>query len=115
MLSNLYLDPLDHLLADSGFEMVRYADDFVILCRSRADAERALALVQAWVSDNGLMLHPTKTRLVNAQTEGFAFLGYEFRGRHHWPRRKSLQKLKDSLRTKTKRTSGDSLEYTTPG
>lgn len=112
LLSNLYLDPLDHLLADSGFEMVRYADDFVILCRSRADAELALALVQTWVSDNGLTLHPTKTRLVDSQTEGFVFLGYEFRGRHHWPRRKSLQKLKDSLRTKTKRTSGDSLECT---
>jgi RNA-directed DNA polymerase len=110
LLSNLYLDPLDHLVAAAGFEMVRYADDFVILCRSREDAERALALVQTWVSGNGLTLHPTKTRIVDSQTESFAFLGYEFRGEKHWPRRKSLQKVKESLRAKTKRTSGESLQ-----
>jgi RNA-directed DNA polymerase len=110
LLSNLYLDPLDHRIAAAGFEMVRYADDFVILCRSREDAERALAAVQAWVTDNGLHLHPTKTRIVDSQTESFAFLGYEFRGQHHWPRKKSIQKLKDSLRAKTNRTSGDSLK-----
>ena len=112
LLSNLYLDPLDHLAASQGFEMVRYADDFVILCKSREDAARALALVQQWVADNGLTLHPTKTRIVDALTESFAFLGYEFRGEKHWPRDKSLQKLKDSLRAKTKRTSGESLQCT---
>lgn len=112
LLSNLYLDPLDHLAASQGFEMIRYADDFVILCKSREDAARALALVQQWVADNGLTLHPTKTRLVDALTESFAFLGYEFRGEKHWPRDKSLQKLKDSLRAKTKRTSGESLQCT---
>lgn len=110
LLSNLYLDPLDHLVAAAGFEMARYADDFVILCRSREDAERALAFVQEWVTSNGLNLHPTKTRIVDSQAESFAFLGYEFRGSQHWPRRKSLQKLKDSLRAKTKRTSGESLK-----
>lgn len=109
LLSNLYLDPLDHLMAAAGFEMVRYADDFVILCRSRADAERALALVQSWVTDNGLTLHPNKTRIVDSQVESFAFLGYEFRGLQHWPRRKSIQKLKASLRPTTKRNSGESL------
>jgi RNA-directed DNA polymerase len=110
LLSNLYLDPLDHLAAHQGFQMVRYADDFVILCRSREDAERALALVQQWVADNGLTLHPTKTRIVDSQVESFEFLGYEFRGENHWPRRKSIQKLKDALRAKTQRTSGESLK-----
>ncbi len=60
--------------------MVRYADDFVILCRTADEAERALELVQAWVTDNGLTLHPTKTRIVDARTDGFDFLGYHFRG-----------------------------------
>lgn len=110
LLSNVYLDPLDHLAAEAGFEMVRYADDFVILCRSGEDAEKALALVQEWVTENGLTLHPTKTRIVDSQSESFAFLGYEFRGGKRWPRRKSIQKLKDSLRAKTKRTSGQSLQ-----
>ena len=109
LLSNIYLDPLDHLMAQQGFEMVRYADDFVILCRTAEDAKQALAVVQQWVADNGLTLHPTKTRIVDARTAGFDFLGYSFRGTKHWPRKKSLTKLKDSLRAKTPRTSGDSM------
>jgi len=111
LLSNIYLDPLDHLLADSGLEMVRYADDFVILCRTAADAQRALDAVQAWVAENGLILHPTKTRIVDVRTEGFDFLGYHFRGTKHWVREKSVRKLRDSLRAKTRRTSGDSLSF----
>jgi RNA-directed DNA polymerase len=110
LLSNIYLDPLDHLMERSGFEMVRYADDFVILCRTADDAARALELVRQWVAGNGLTLHPTKTRIVDSREESFAFLGYEFRGTNHWPRKKSLSKLKDSLRPKTKRNRGDSLK-----
>jgi RNA-directed DNA polymerase len=109
LLSNIYLDPLDHLMAEAGFEMVRYADDFVILCRTAEEAQRALEHVQAWVVENGLTLHPAKTRIVDARTDTFDFLGYSFRGTKHWPRKKSLQKLKDTLRAKTQRTSGDSL------
>ena len=113
LMSNVYLDPLDHLLAREGFEMVRYADDFVILCRTAAEAEQALALVQDWVAEAGLTLHPTKTRLVDAVTEGFDFLGYHFhgtrRGVRHWVREKSIQKLKATLRPKTRRNSGESL------
>jgi RNA-directed DNA polymerase len=109
LLSNIYLDPLDHLVAGSGFEMVRYADDFVILCRTPEEASRALELVRTWVPDTGLTLHPTKTKAVDARTEGFDFLGYHFRGTRHWPRPKSVQKLKDTIRAQTKRTNGDSL------
>jgi RNA-directed DNA polymerase len=111
LLSNVYLDPLDHLLAGSGFEMVRYADDFVILCRTADEAQRALELVQTWVVENGLTLHPTKTRIVDSRTDGFDFLGYHFRGTRHWVREKSRKKLKDTLRAKTKRTSGRSLLF----
>jgi len=109
LLSNIYLDPLDHLAARTGLEMVRYADDFVILCRTPEEASRALELVEQWVSDNGLTLHPTKTKVVDARTEGFDFLGYHFRGAKHWPRDKSVRKLKDTIRAKTKRTNGTSL------
>jgi RNA-directed DNA polymerase len=109
LLSNVYLDPLDHLVAQAGFEMVRYADDFVILCSTSEEAERALELVRQWVSDNGLVLHPTKTRIVDSRSESFEFLGYEFHGEKHWPRKKSLAKLKETLRQKTKRTNGTSL------
>lgn len=110
LLSNIYLDPLDHLLAQSGFSMVRYADDFVILCRTADEAARGLEIVQQWTAENGLNLHPTKTRIVDSRTESFAFLGYEFRGTKHWPRQKSIQKLKDSVRLKTRRTNGTALQ-----
>jgi RNA-directed DNA polymerase len=109
LLSNIYLDPLDQLMDRSGFQMVRYADDFVILCRTAEEAATVLTLVQQWVSENGLVLHPTKTRIVDSRSESFAFLGYEFHGTKHWPRKKSLQKLKDTLRQKTRQGSGHSL------
>jgi RNA-directed DNA polymerase len=109
LLSNVYLDPLDHLVARTGFEMVRYADDFVILCRTPEEAARALELVQTWVSENGLTLHPTKTKVVDARTDGFDFLGYHFEGGTRRPREKSLTKLKETIRAKTRRTNGDSL------
>ena len=77
LLANLYLNPLDHQMARQGREMVRYADDFVILCPSAAEAHAALEAVKAWVSEAGLTLHPEKTRVVDAtQPGGFDFLGY---------------------------------------
>jgi RNA-directed DNA polymerase len=114
LLSNIYLNPLDHQMATQGYEMVRYADDFVILCRSQAEAEQALAIVGQWCEAEGLTLHPTKTRIVDVRQEGFDCLGYHFattqQGRlTRWPRQKSMQKLKDSLRAKTRRNVGKSL------
>jgi RNA-directed DNA polymerase len=111
LLSNIYLDPLDHKMAQAGVEMVRYADDFVILCRSEAEAEEALEEVRRWTAQAGLTLHPVKTRIVNAEEQGgFDFLGYHFERGMKWPRRKSLDKLKNTIRGKTKRTNGQSLQ-----
>jgi RNA-directed DNA polymerase len=110
LLANIYLNPLDHAMAAAGWEMVRYADDFVILCRCEADAERALTAVAEWVHAAGLTLHPEKTRIIDATHRGgFDFLGYHFEQGHHWPRAKSVKKLKDTLRAKTHRTNGQSL------
>lgn len=109
LLSNIYLNPLDHLLAERGFAMVRYADDFVVLCRSRTEAEEALELIRPWVDEARLTLHPTKTCIVHAFSEGFDFLGYHFERGYRWPREKSLKKLKDTIRQKTKRTRGVSI------
>lgn len=113
LLANIYLDPLDHLLAESGVEMVRYADDFVLLCRSEEEAKAALGRVQTWVEANGLTLHPEKTRLVDAtQPGGFDFLGYHFERGYRWPGRKAANRLKETVRRLTPRTSGESLEAT---
>jgi RNA-directed DNA polymerase len=110
LLSNIYLDPLDHQMAAKGFEMVRYADDFVVLCGSEAEAQQALEEVQRWTAEAGLTLHPVKTRIVDATQEGgFDFLGYHFERGYRWPRRKSEQKFRDTVRAQTRRTSGRSL------
>ena len=111
LLANIYLDPLDHELAQCGYEMVRYADDFVILCRSEGEARAALARVQAWTAQAGLQLHPEKTRIVDVcQRGGFDFLGYHFERGYRWPRRKSEAKLKARIRQHTKRRNGHSLQ-----
>ena len=110
LLSNIYLDPLDHLVAAQGIEMVRYADDFVILCRTEAAARQALALVQDWTARNGLSLHPEKTRIVDATKRGgFDFLGYHFERGYKWPREKSSKKMRATIRRKTRRTNGHAL------
>lgn len=112
VLSNVYLNPLDHLMADHGFEMVRYADDFVVLCRSIEEAESALQMVREWVGEMGLTLHPTKTKIVDSRVKSFQFLGYSFRGDQIHPRGTSLEKLKETIRRKTPRQSGLSMECT---
>jgi RNA-directed DNA polymerase len=113
LLSNIYLNPLDHLMVQEGYEMVRYADDFVILCRSQAEAEKALEEVRRWTAEADLTLHPEKTRIVDATQEGgFDFLGYHFERGKKRPRRKSLNKFKDAIRAKTSRMNGQSLSAT---
>jgi len=112
LLSNIYLDSLDQLMAAGGFEMVRYADDFVILCRTEQEAREALALVENWTAEAGLSLHPEKTHVAHAVDDGFAFLGYHFTRGERFPRKKSLKKLKDAIRQKTRRKKGCNLEAT---
>jgi len=109
LLSNLYLNPLDHLMSEKGFQMVRYADDFVILCKSESEARAALEEVRAWVVEAGLTLHPDKTHIVDSRIKSFSFLGYSFRDRFRFPRSKSHKKLVDRIRELTPRKSGDSL------
>jgi RNA-directed DNA polymerase len=112
LLANLYLHSLDKRMAQAGYTMVRYADDFVILCPSQEEAQNALRLVQQWVDDKGLTLHPDKTQVGNCVVEGqgFEFLGYRFEAGKRWVRKKSLKALKDKIRSKTKKTRGDSME-----
>jgi len=90
--------------------MVRYADDLVLLCRSEADAQRALTLLAAWTQSAALTLHPEKTRVVDATCRGgFDFLGYHFERGRHWPRAKSVKQLRATLRATTRRSNGEAL------
>ena len=112
LLANLYLHPLDQLVAQAGYRSVRYADDALIACRTQAEAEAALALVKDWAEQNGLRLHPDKTQIVHygEAEQSVEFLGYQFRAGYRAVRPKSLMALKDTLRHKTGRTRAGRLE-----
>lgn len=112
LLANLYLHGLDCALSAQGYRIVRYADDFVILCADEQQARGALEEVQRWMGEHGLRLHPDKTHVGDCRRrdEGFEFLGYRFEAGRRWVRKKSLKTLKDKIRMKTKRTRGASLE-----
>jgi RNA-directed DNA polymerase len=106
-------------MEESGYRMVRYADDFVILCRTEDEAMAALRQAEAWVTENGLTLHPDKTRIGDSRHpgQGFDFLGYRFEAGYRFVRKKSRNAFKDlppakagdKVRAKTGRGRGVSL------
>lgn len=112
LLSNLYLHPLDVLMRVKGYRMVRYADDFVVMCPCSETAQSALADIRAWVKESELTLHPDKTRIGDCTVEGqgFDFLGYRFEAGKRWVRKRSLTALRERIRTKTGRCRGESLD-----
>lgn len=114
LLANIYLHTLDEKLAEEGYRLVRYADDFVILCQSQEEAERALGSVRGWMAKNELSLHPDKTHIGDCRKagQGFGFLGYRFEAGQRMVRRKSLNKLRDTIRSRTRRTTGEAIERT---
>ena len=117
LLANIYLDPLDWLMKEHGLEMVRYADDMVVLCRDAGTAREALEEVSRWMAGAGLTLHPDKTQVVDLTGSGshFDFLGYRFwrsrtGGIKRLIRPKSWRKLRGNLKPLTKRANAHSLE-----
>jgi RNA-directed DNA polymerase len=111
LLANIYLHPVDRALRAAGYSSVRYADDMVILCKSREEAEAALQLLGELLTARGLQLHPEKTRLAHLMVRpGFQFLGYVFFSRFRDPRASSEDKLRAKLRQKTRLTNGHSLQ-----
>jgi RNA-directed DNA polymerase len=109
LLSNLYLNELDHEMASAGYQMTRYADDLVIQCETCEEASAALEMVREWTAARGLTLHPTKTKIVHVDEEGFEFLGYRFIKHRRFPRQKSMRRFRESIRKKTKRANGRCL------
>ncbi len=112
LLANLYLHSLDRLMVSQGHRIVRYADDFVVLCTSQREAEAVLSKVRAWVAERELALHPEKTHVGDCRQSGhgFEFLGYRFEAGRRWVRKKSLKAMRDRVRRKTGRSRGVSLE-----
>lgn len=112
LMANLYLHSLDELLSTDEHQYVRFADDFVVMCRTRQEAEAVLLTIQAWVGEHGLTLHPEKTRVSHCAVkgQGFEFLGYRFEAGRRWVRPKSLRALRDKIRQLTGRTRSGNLE-----
>jgi RNA-directed DNA polymerase len=111
LLANIYLHPLDRQMKQQGYRMVRYADDFVVLCRTAQQAQAALEEVKSWVEQNGLRLNADKNHVGDCRQagQGFEFLGYRFEAGQRWVRPKSFKALRERIRVKTRRTRGDSL------
>lgn len=111
LLANIYLHPVDETMEAEGYGLVRYADDCMVMCRTQTEAECALARIRELIESRGLTLHPEKTKLVDATAPGgFDFLGYHFEQGRRYPRKKSMRKLKDKIRDRTRRSNGHSLE-----
>jgi len=122
LLANVYLNGFDRQMRTAGLgELVRYADDFVVLCRSREQAETALARAGEILDGLGLQLHPGKTKVVDLRQgrEGFDFLGCHFRARmsgrlweqkriiryylQRWPSVRAMKRLREKVHERTDR------------
>jgi len=103
LLANIVLNHLDWQLHERGYRFVRYADDFVVLCRTRTEAEEALVLVQQTLADLGLTLSTEKTH-ITTYGKGYTFLGFVMSSRSRRLRPKSLRKFKDKIRELTCRS-----------
>lgn len=118
LLANIYLHVLDRYWTERFSALgilVRYADDFVIVCRGKVEAQQAMEIVQQIMARLKLQLHPTKTKLVNLKQEGFEFLGFHFQkvisknsGKLvplMWPGRKSMNAVRNQIRQRTDRSA----------
>jgi len=121
LLSNMLLTPFDQEMRRRGYQLTRFADDWVVTCRSAAEARAAIAVALRILSELGVQLNPQKTRVVHVR-HGFEFLGYLIRrgrqlrlptskivtgaqagGLYAYPRGKSIQRFKDRVRQLTRR------------
>ncbi|MBB5159296.1 group II intron reverse transcriptase/maturase [Saccharopolyspora phatthalungensis] len=121
LLSNIYLHVFDERMERAGFQVTRYADDWLAVCRTREEAERALASACAVLEELGLRIHPEKTRIVHV-SQGFEFLGYKIGlgkglrfkqggiGLYAIPRQQSIDRFKDKVRALTRRRIAVPLE-----
>jgi RNA-directed DNA polymerase len=120
--SNIFLTPFDRWMAAEGFRLTRWADDFVVLCQTREEAQRALAMAERFLREElGVELHPQKTRIVHV-SQGFEFLGYKVKrgsgfrlpahkrrsrtnpqGLYAIPRTKSVKRFQEQIRALTRR------------
>ena len=103
LLANITLNHLDWFMEEQGYHFVRYADDFIVLCKTKPEAEKALELIRNFLKDMELEVSPEKTRVCHF-SEGFNFLGFTIKNRSIQMRTKSKEKFKNSIRDITTRS-----------
>ena len=111
LLAESVLAQVDAAISVPANRAFRWFDDYEIAFETRTEAEACLKRLSRELAGFRLRLNPTKTKIVDADAEGFDFLGYHFRGKLRLPRDKSLQKFKDAVRDKTKRTAGQCMPF----
>jgi group II intron reverse transcriptase/maturase len=127
--SNIFLSPFDRAMTEKGFRLTRWADDFVVICKTKEQAQRALAFAERFLREElGVQLNTQKTRVVRI-SQGFEFLGYKLRkGKglrlsaskrssrsnpfelYAIPREKSVERFKDQIRKLTRRNAPVTLQ-----
>jgi group II intron reverse transcriptase/maturase len=111
LLANIYLNRFDWEMAKVGYDVVRYADDFVVLCAGQEEAHRAHEAVKSIMEGElRLQLHPEKTRIVHHKEGTFDFVGFLAHRRYLWPRIKSLEKFKERVKVLTRRQQPKNVE-----
>ena len=111
LLANIYLNHFDWEMAKAGYDVVRYADDFVVLCASQEEARRAYEAVRNIIEGKlRLQLHPEKTRIVQHRESSFDFVGFLVHRRYLWPRLKSLDRFKGRVRVLTRRQQPKNMQ-----
>lgn len=121
LLANIYLNKMDHHITQAGYAMVRYADDFVVMTKTKEEASRAKRLVEEWAEEAGLIVHPEKSKQVDYRNEEpFEFLGYQFCMRtprggttkksYRFVSPKGIKKIRETIRTKTPKCYGKSMK-----
>lgn len=110
LLAKIYLTGLDNMIGEQH-KIIRYADDFVIVCTSQAEAETVLGKVTHWMTVHRLTLHPSKTKICHEASDanGFDFLGYTFYQGQRTARAKAIRGVRDKIRQHTGRQPGKSL------
>jgi len=111
LLANIYLNRFDWEMAKAGYDVVRYADDFVVLCAKQQEAQRAYEAVRSIIEGKlRLQLHPEKTRIIDHKEGTFDFVGFLVHRRYLWPRIKSLEKFKERMKVLTRRQQPKNVE-----
>jgi len=111
LLANVYLNSFDHLIAGKGYKLIRYADDFVIVCGTKEEAEQVMQEVVRYLEGElHLRINKEKSRIVDFRRESFEFLGYVFYGRFLRPKDRKIAELKDEIRRLTRRQQPVPLE-----